>query len=73
MFHQISSQSAHSCPKNIFSGSCHSLLNIVVDVSFAVLQDEFLDVVYWIRQIVGVVLGVIWGIVPLKGLIGLLL
>ena len=36
-------------------------------------QDEFLDVVYWIRQIIGVLLGVVWGIIPLKGLIGLLL
>ncbi len=36
-------------------------------------QDEFLDVIYWIRQIMGVVIGVVWGIMPLKGIIGLLL
>ncbi|XP_023930345.1 conserved oligomeric Golgi complex subunit 8-like [Lingula anatina] len=37
------------------------------------LQDDFLDVVYWMRQILGVVLGLIWGIVPLKGFLGLAL
>lgn len=34
-------------------------------------QDEFLDVVYWLRQILGVVIGLIWGLIPLKGLVGL--
>lgn len=37
------------------------------------LQDEFLDVIYWVRQILGVILGVVWGIIPLKGFIGLAL
>ncbi|XP_013410829.1 uncharacterized protein C20orf24 homolog [Lingula anatina] len=36
-------------------------------------KDDFLDVVYWMRQILGVVLGLIWGIVPLKGFLGLAL
>jgi len=36
-------------------------------------KDEFLDVVYWMRQILGVIIGLVWGIVPIKGLIGLLL
>lgn len=36
-------------------------------------KDEFLDVVYWMRQIVGVILGVTWGVIPIKGLIGILL
>lgn len=34
-------------------------------------QDEFLDVIYWFRQIIAVILGVIWGIVPLKGFVGI--
>lgn len=40
-------------------------------VLFFSLQDEFLDVIYWFRQIIAVILGVIWGIVPLKGFIGI--
>ncbi|XP_038606383.1 respirasome Complex Assembly Factor 1 [Tachyglossus aculeatus] len=34
-------------------------------------KDEFLDVIYWFRQIIAVILGVIWGVVPLKGFIGI--
>ncbi|KAJ8303311.1 hypothetical protein KUTeg_019707, partial [Tegillarca granosa] len=26
-----------------------------------------MDVIYWMRQIIGVVLGLVWGIIPLKG------
>ncbi|KAG1703662.1 hypothetical protein GQR58_004133 [Nymphon striatum] len=36
-------------------------------------KDEFLDVIYWIRQILGIVLGITWGIIPLKGILGLAL
>ncbi|CAL1532364.1 unnamed protein product [Lymnaea stagnalis] len=36
-------------------------------------KDEFLDVIYWIRQILGLMLGLVWGIIPLKGFIGLAL
>lgn len=36
-------------------------------------KDEFLDVIYWMRQIMGIVLGVIWGVLPLKGILGLAL
>ncbi|XP_066558517.1 GEL complex subunit OPTI isoform X2 [Amia ocellicauda] len=34
-------------------------------------KDEFLDVIYWFRQIIAVILGVIWGIAPLKGFLGI--
>lgn len=34
-------------------------------------KDEFLDVIYWFRQIIAVILGVIWGVVPLKGFVGI--
>lgn len=36
-------------------------------------KDDFLDVIYWSRQIIGILLGIVWGIVPLKGFIGLAL
>ncbi|XP_017061428.1 respirasome Complex Assembly Factor 1 [Drosophila ficusphila] len=36
-------------------------------------KEEFLDVIYWSRQVFGIFLGVIWGIVPLKGFLGLVL
>ncbi|OWR49861.1 GEL complex subunit OPTI [Danaus plexippus] len=36
-------------------------------------KDEFLDVIYWMRQALGIILGLCWGILPLKGLFGLLL
>ncbi|KAK3703966.1 hypothetical protein QZH41_009889 [Actinostola sp. cb2023] len=31
-------------------------------------KEEFLDVIYWLRQILAVLLGITWGIVPLKGI-----
>uniref|UniRef100_A0A8C5U281 RAB5 interacting factor n=1 Tax=Malurus cyaneus samueli TaxID=2593467 RepID=A0A8C5U281_9PASS len=34
-------------------------------------KDEFLDVIYWFRQIIAVILGIIWGVVPLKGFVGI--
>ncbi|XP_060599084.1 GEL complex subunit OPTI-like [Ruditapes philippinarum] len=36
-------------------------------------KDEFLDVIYWMRQILGILLGLIWGLLPLKGIVGLAL
>lgn len=36
-------------------------------------KDEFLDVIYWMRQIMGLVLGLAWGFIPLKGFVGLAL
>lgn len=32
----------------------------------------FLDWIYWSRQIVGLLFGLIWGVIPLTGLIGLI-
>jgi len=34
-------------------------------------KEEFLDVIYWFRQILAILLGIVWGIVPLKGIIGI--
>nr|CAG4648434.1 EOG090X0M4M [Moina brachiata] len=36
-------------------------------------KDEFLDVIYWARQILSVILGSIWGILAIKGFFGLAL
>ncbi|ERL92993.1 hypothetical protein D910_10296 [Dendroctonus ponderosae] len=36
-------------------------------------KEEFLDVIYWIRQVLGIILGVGWGVIPLKGFLGLAL
>lgn len=36
-------------------------------------KEEFLDVIYWIRQFIGVVLGLIWGLVAVKGAVGIVL
>lgn len=36
-------------------------------------KDEFLDVIYWARQILGIILGIVWGLIPLRGFIGLAL
>ena len=36
-------------------------------------KEEFLDVIYWSRQIIGLVLGLLWGLLPLKGFIGIFL
>uniref|UniRef100_A0A2A4J5N6 Rab5-interacting protein n=1 Tax=Heliothis virescens TaxID=7102 RepID=A0A2A4J5N6_HELVI len=36
-------------------------------------KEEFLDVIYWMRQAMGIALGLVWGLLPLKGFLGLLL
>lgn len=36
-------------------------------------KDELLDVVYWSRQLLALVLGMIWGLLPLTGIFGILL
>lgn len=36
-------------------------------------KEEFLDVIYWSRQAIGIIVGVGWGLIPLKGFVALLL
>eukprot|EP00112_Aurelia_sp_Birch-Aquarium-sp1_P018110 Seg4277.2 transcript_id=Seg4277.2/GoldUCD/mRNA.D3Y31 product="putative protein RAB5IF" protein_id=Seg4277.2/GoldUCD/D3Y31 len=36
-------------------------------------KDEFLDVIYWMRQIVALVNGLLFGFIPIVGLLGLIL
>ncbi|XP_076372546.1 GEL complex subunit OPTI isoform X2 [Tachypleus tridentatus] len=34
-------------------------------------KDEFLDVIYWARQVIGIIIGVLWGLLQVKGFIGI--
>ena len=34
-------------------------------------KDEFLDAVYWTRQVVALLLGLVWGVVGLTGFVGI--
>lgn len=34
-------------------------------------KEEFLDVIYWARQLIGVIVGLVWGILALQGALGL--
>ncbi|XP_016914643.1 GEL complex subunit OPTI [Apis cerana] len=36
-------------------------------------KEEFLDVIYWARQAIGIIVGIGWGLIPLKGFVALLL
>ncbi|KAK9502607.1 hypothetical protein O3M35_011345 [Rhynocoris fuscipes] len=36
-------------------------------------KDEFLDVIYWGRQVLGIIVGIVWGLIPLKGFVALIL
>jgi len=35
-------------------------------------KDEFLDVIYWLRQVLGLIIGLMCGLLPLKGILGLM-
>nr|CAG4647598.1 EOG090X0M4M [Megafenestra aurita] len=34
-------------------------------------KDEFLDVIYWARQILAIILGLVWGVFSIQGFLGL--
>ena len=36
-------------------------------------QDQFMDVIHWTRQLLALILGCVWGVIPLHGIVGLLL
>uniref|UniRef100_A0A8C0FJ07 RAB5 interacting factor n=1 Tax=Bubo bubo TaxID=30461 RepID=A0A8C0FJ07_BUBBB len=58
----------------IISDMDSSLLPLAKQICTAyskIVKDEFLDVIYWFRQIIAVILGIIWGVVPLKGFVGI--
>ncbi|CAF0847014.1 unnamed protein product [Brachionus calyciflorus] len=35
-------------------------------------KDEFLDVVYWMRQFMGIIFGLIWGVLGFKGMFAII-
>jgi len=35
-------------------------------------KDEILELIHWVRQILAIVIGFIWGLVPFKGVVGIL-
>nr|CAD7587756.1 unnamed protein product [Timema genevievae] len=43
------------------------------ETCFGNMIDEFLDVIYWSRQALGIIIGLLWGLIPLKGFVALLL
>ena len=36
-------------------------------------KEEFLDVIYWLRQVLGVIIGLAWGVLAIQGAVGLVL
>ena len=36
-------------------------------------REEFLDVIYWLRQALGVAIGIVWGTLAIQGALGLVL
>lgn len=44
------------------------MLHHVVMTNMPRAQDELLDTVYWMRQLIALLCGIIWGGIPLKGL-----
>ena len=34
-------------------------------------KDEFLDTIYYARQVLGILLGIVWGLIPMRGAAGL--
>ena len=71
-----SSTSASSSSSNTTGSSSGSSIGSIVARAFTANseweeKDDFLDVVYWIRQIVGVVIGIAFGVVGVKGAVGI--
>lgn len=46
---------------------------LILLIYLILFQEEFLDVIYWSRQVIGIIVGIAWGLIPLKGFLGLLL
>uniref|UniRef100_A0A1B6C9C1 Rab5-interacting protein n=1 Tax=Clastoptera arizonana TaxID=38151 RepID=A0A1B6C9C1_9HEMI len=72
------SKSLKNNDKNEISKTCNVLLDSVWSRAFKSNsdwpdKDEFLDVIYWARQALGIIVGILWGLIPLKGFIALLL
>lgn len=64
---QVAKQAEHGTPlKSILS-------RIITPEATWPDKDEFLDVIYWMRQILGVIIGLLWGIIPMKGIVGIII
>lgn len=50
-----------------------AVLEHVTSTVFSTVQDDFLDVLYWLRQGLCLVLGLVWGFIPLQGYVGMTL
>ena len=46
---------------------------VAFDLFFFLVKEEFLDVVYWSRQLLSAILGAIWASIPLNGIVGILM
>jgi len=67
-----------SSPQRTGSGSESTSISCTIGKAFTAKsswpdKDEFLDVIYWLRQVLGVVLGLLWGVAAIKGVVGLAL
>jgi hypothetical protein len=55
-------------PEGLMSwGTAH-----ILPLHCVLVQEELLDIIYWMRQMVGVLVGLVWGVIPLYGIVGLL-
>lgn len=52
---------------------CKTFLKAITRGSLWPDKDEFLDVIYWLRQVLGIIIGLVWGILPMQGFLGLAL
>ena len=58
---------------DLILSSCILIVLLLDGIHTFSFQDEFLDIIYWLRQVLGVVMGLIWGALPVKGIVGIVL
>ena len=49
------------------------LLGVVVTMLTVIATRHFADAIYWLRQIVSLIIGILWACVPLKGFLAIAL
>lgn len=55
------------------SSSLSSIWNKALTANSSWDREEFLDVIYWLRQALGVAIGIVWGTLAIQGVLGLVL
>ena len=55
------------------SSSVRQLWLLLICRNSFLVKEEFLDVVYWSRQLVSAILGMIWASIPLNGILGIIM